>query len=148
MTEANQGADLNKPYFTGGQTEVWRILRVEARVPVPRWGSFSMNLWGLLSSSNAHEFQTLPINGPKHAGPGPFLLAFPGHAAPSYPVPAGFPGGSIRGCRQGVRAARIPVLASALPHFGAILGNPSGGSRALCSSSLSPPLSEPGLAWP
>lgn len=146
MLEANQGADLNKPYFTGGQTEVRRILRVEARIPVSRWGSFSVNLRGLLSSSNTHEFQTLPINGPKRAGPGPFLLAFPGHAAPSYPLPAGFPGGSIRRL-QGVGAARIPVPASALPHFGAILGNPSGGSRALCGSSLSPPLSEPGLAW-
>lgn len=88
------------------------------------------------------RFQTLPINGPKRAGPGPFLLAFPGHAAPSYPLPTGFPGG----CREGVGAARIPVLASVLPHFGAILGNPSGRGRALCDASSSPPLSEPGLA--
>lgn len=44
MIEATQGAELNKPHFTGGQREVWRLLRVEARVPVPRWDSVSMSL--------------------------------------------------------------------------------------------------------
>lgn len=145
MIEANQGADLNKPYFTGGQMEVWRILRIDARVPVSRWGSFSMNLWDLLSSSNAHEFQTLPINGPKRAGPGPFLLAFPGHAAPSYPLPAGFPAGSIRRLHTGCRGSSDSRSGFCPSPLRSNLGESQRRKRCVALASRRPSLS-PG--WP
>lgn len=71
-----------------------QLLRVETRVPVPRWDLTSLSLKPpFVTQSPIHGFQTLPTNGPKCKGPFPLSLSLwhsqclQSHLAPPHRLP-------------------------------------------------------------